>query len=79
VEEKKQSEWIKWMIRVIVGYGLLLAIILAVTIITILTTFTFVVIDGLSETRSLGAISEQYLVPFSEFIWKLFTWLVPGI
>jgi hypothetical protein len=79
VEEKKQPEWIKWMIRVIVGYGLLLAIILAVTIITILTTFTFVVIDGLSETRSLGAISEQYLVPISEFMWKLFTWLVPGI
>jgi hypothetical protein len=79
VEEKKQPEWIKWMIRVIVGYGLLLAIILAVTIITILTTFTFVVIDGLSETRSLGALSEQYLVPISEFMWKLFTWLVPGI
>ncbi|WP_332693140.1 hypothetical protein [Halalkalibacter lacteus] len=79
VKEKKCPEWLKWTIRVLLGYTLLLAIILAITIISILITFTFIVIDGFSQTSSLGAISEQYFVPISEFMWKLFTWLVPGL
>ncbi|GAE34637.1 hypothetical protein [Halalkalibacter akibai] len=79
IEEKKRPEWLKWTIRVILGYAALLALILAVTIIAILITFTFIVIDSFSETTRLGLISEQYLVPVSEFMWKLFTWLIPGL
>jgi hypothetical protein len=79
VEEKRRPEWLKWTIRVILGYAILLAIILAITIITILITFTFIVIDSFSDTTRLGIISEQYFVPISEFMWKLFTWLVPGL
>ncbi|MFD2511965.1 hypothetical protein ACFSUR_27665, partial [Halalkalibacter alkalisediminis] len=62
---------------VLLGYVALLAIILAITIIANLITFTFIVIDSFSETTRLGVLSEQYLVPTSEFMWKLFTWLVP--
>ncbi|MFC0559962.1 hypothetical protein [Halalkalibacter alkalisediminis] len=79
VQEKRRPEWLKWTLRVLLGYVALLAIILAITIIAILITFTFIVIDSFSETTRLGVLSEQYLVPTSEFMWKLFTWLVPGL
>ncbi|MFC0470215.1 hypothetical protein ACFFHM_06665 [Halalkalibacter kiskunsagensis] len=79
IEAKRRPEWLKWTIRVILGYALLLAFILAVTIIAILITFTFIVIDGFSETSSMGVISERYFVPISEFMWQIFTWLVPGL
>ncbi|WP_245308162.1 hypothetical protein [Halalkalibacter urbisdiaboli] len=71
--------WLKWAIRIILSYLILLASVLAVTIITILITFSFIVIDGMTDSRSLGAFSEERLVPVSEFFWKLFTWLVPGL
>ncbi|GAE24998.1 hypothetical protein JCM9140_967 [Halalkalibacter wakoensis JCM 9140] len=79
VEGKNRPEWVKWAIRIILGYVLLLAVILAVTIIAILITFTFIIIDSFSDTSTLGAVSEQYFVPISEFMWNLFTWLVPGL
>ncbi|WP_066151384.1 hypothetical protein [Halalkalibacter krulwichiae] len=79
VDEKKRPEWLKWTIRILLGYLALLAIILAITIITILVTFTLIIIDSFSDTTSLGMFSEQYLVPISEFMWKLFTWLIPGL
>ncbi|WP_332630226.1 hypothetical protein [Halalkalibacter flavus] len=79
MEEKKRPEWLKWTIRVILAYALVLAVILAITIIAILITFTFIIIDSFSDTSSLGAISEKYFVPVSEFMWRLFTWLVPGL
>ncbi|MDT8859936.1 hypothetical protein N0O92_06800 [Alkalihalobacillus sp. MEB130] len=79
MEGKNRPQWLKWTIRVLIAYALLLALVLAVTIIAILITFTFIVIDSFSDTSSLGAISEQYFVPISEFMWQLFTWLVPGL
>ncbi|MBP3950659.1 hypothetical protein [Bacillus suaedae] len=71
--------WLKWVIRVVLAYFILLAIILTITIISILITFTFIVIDGFSDASSLGRISEEYLVPLSEFMWNLFTLLIPGL
>lgn len=78
-QEKRRPKWLKWIVRILLGYTALLAMILAITIIVILITFMFIVIDGFSETARLGSISEQYLVPISEFMWKLFIWLVPGL
>jgi hypothetical protein len=80
-KQKQQSRpiWLTWITRVILGYVSLLALILAATIIVILVTFSFVMLDGVMEARSLGAYAEKHLVPISEFLWKLFTWLMPGI
>ncbi|WP_227936265.1 hypothetical protein [Alkalihalobacillus deserti] len=78
-QERGRPEWLKWTVRILVGYAALLAIILAITIISILITFSFIVIDSFSETTRLGVFSQQYLVPTSELMWKLFTWLVPGL
>lgn len=71
--------WLKWIIRIVLAYFILLAIILTITIISILITFTFIVIDGFSDASSLGLISEEYLVPLSEYMWNLFTLLIPGL
>ncbi|NEU31216.1 hypothetical protein GN156_10530 [bacterium LRH843] len=79
VEQKDRPTWLKWIVRIVLGYVALLAIILAITIIVILVTFTLIVIDGFSNSTSLGSFSEQYLVPISEFMWSLFTWLIPGL
>ncbi|WP_100372774.1 hypothetical protein [Bacillus sp. FJAT-45037] len=83
MEAKQDSasspSWVKWLIRVVLGYVALLALILAVTILVILITFTLIVIDGVTESTHLGQFSEHYLVPVSEFMWKLFTWLIPGL
>ena len=79
VSSKIRSKWLKWLGRIVLGYALLLAIILAITIIVILITFTCIIIDGLSESSSLGFFAETYLVPVSEFMWRLFTWLIPGL
>lgn len=79
VERKGKPPWLKWTLRVVLGYAAALAIILAITIIVILITFTFIVIDGLTDSYSLGMFSEKYLVPISEFMWSLFTWLIPGL
>ncbi|KHF40268.1 hypothetical protein [Halalkalibacter okhensis] len=79
MEGKSRPEWLKWTIRILLAYALVLAVILAVTIIAILITFTFIIIDSFSDTSQLGAISEQYFVPISEFMWRLFTFLVPGL
>lgn len=76
---KSRPEWLKWILLIVLSYVALLAFILVITIIVILTTFTLIVIDAVSHTESLGAFSEQYLVPISNFMWKLFTWLVPGL
>lgn len=78
-ETKSSPLWFKWALRVLLGYAALLALILAITIIVILVTFTLIVIDGVTESSQLGQFSEQYLVPVSEFMWNLFTWLVPGL
>ena len=79
VEKRKWPSWLKWVIRIVLVYLTTLAIILAFTIIVVLITFSFIVIDGFSDSTSLGAYSERYLVPISEFMWNLFTWLIPGL
>ncbi|TWI58940.1 hypothetical protein [Halalkalibacter nanhaiisediminis] len=78
-EQKKRPAWLKWTLRVVLGYAALLAVILAITIIVILITFALIVIDGFTDSTSLGMFSETYLVPISEFMWSLFTWLIPGL
>ncbi|WP_100407278.1 hypothetical protein [Bacillus solitudinis] len=77
--QKSRPAWLKWTVRVILSYVTLLAIILAITIIVILITLSFTVIDGLSESRTLNQLSQEYLIPISDFSWKIFTWLVPGL
>lgn len=79
VERKGWPTWLKWLVRIVLAYIILLAVILAITIIVILITFTLIVIDGLKDSTALGVYAEQYLVPISEFLWKLFTWLIPGL
>ncbi|WP_231686766.1 hypothetical protein [Bacillus sp. JCM 19034] len=71
--------WLLWLIRIVIAYVIFLAIILAITIISILITFSFVVVDLFTNSNRLGLISEQYLVPLSEFMWELFTFLIPGL
>lgn len=78
-QQKKWPTWLKWTLRIFVSYLAVLAVILAVTIISILITFTLIVIDGFTNSTSLGAFSETYLVPISEFLWRLFTLLIPGV
>ncbi len=78
-KDKPYSVWLKWLLRLVLIYLLILAVILAITIIIILITFSLIVIDGINGTRELGAFSEEHLVPVSEFMWSLFTWLVPGL
>ena len=79
MEQKGRPTWLKWTLRIVLSYLGLLALILAITIITILITFTLIVIDGVSDSTSLGVFSETYLVPVSEFMWRLFTLLIPGL
>ncbi|MCK0472050.1 hypothetical protein [Halalkalibacter sp. APA_J-10(15)] len=71
--------WLIWILRVLLAYVIFLAIILAITIISILITFSFVVVDLFTDSNRLGTISDQYLVPLSEFMWDLFTFLIPGL
>lgn len=81
-EESKKREipnWLIWILRIVIAYVIFLAIILAITIISILITFSFVVVDLVTDSNRLGIISEQYLVPLSEFMWDLFTFLIPGL
>ncbi|MDV2683543.1 hypothetical protein RYX56_04040 [Alkalihalophilus lindianensis] len=78
-QTKTRPSWVKWVLRIALGYVALLALVLAITIIVILITFTLIVIDGVTESNRLGQFSEQYLVPISESMWRLFTWLVPGL
>ncbi|GAE29090.1 hypothetical protein [Alkalihalobacillus hemicellulosilyticus] len=81
-EERKRREmptWLIWILRILLAYVIFLAIILAITIISILITFSFVVVDLFTDSNRFGAISDQYLVPLSEFMWDLFTFLIPGL
>ena len=71
--------WLKWMIRGVIAYLSLLALILASTIIVILITFSLIVVDFIRGNDSMRNFTEQYLVPISEFMWKMFTFLIPGL
>ncbi|WP_059105171.1 hypothetical protein [Shouchella shacheensis] len=81
--EKKQRRewpaWLRWLLRVVFIYVGLLVLVLAVAILTITGTFTLIVIEAFTDNHSLRQFSETYLVPVSEFMWGLFTWLVPGL
>ncbi|WP_017727953.1 hypothetical protein [Halalkalibacterium ligniniphilum] len=79
VTKKTKSPVIKWAIRLGLAYIGLLALTLAVAIIVIFVTFTFVIIDAVTDSDSLGVFAETYFVPVSEFMWDLFTSLVPGL
>ncbi|WP_245805814.1 hypothetical protein [Bacillus alkalicellulosilyticus] len=57
----------------------MLVVILALSIFSIFITFTFVIIDTLTDSESLGAFAETYFVPKSEFLWSLFLKLIPGL
>jgi hypothetical protein len=52
---------------------------LALAIISIFITFTFVIIDTISDSTHLGDFAEAYFVPVSEYLWDMFLWLVPGL
>ncbi len=71
--------WLKWFIRIVLGYVLLLATILSITIIVLLGTFILVIIDTFSSTSNLSEFTESNLVPLTNALWNLFTWLIPGL
>lgn len=79
VERKARPAWLKWILRIVLSYVALLAIILSITIIVILVTFGLIVIDAFTHSTSLEEFSTKYLVPVSEFMWRAFTWLIPGL
>ncbi|KMK76383.1 hypothetical protein [Alkalihalobacillus pseudalcaliphilus] len=76
---KEIPNWLKWMFRLIMAYVALLSIILASTIFVVLITFTFIIIDFFSGGEGMKTYAEENLVPISEFMWHLFTLLVPGL
>ncbi|KGA99077.1 hypothetical protein AJ85_12780 [Alkalihalobacillus alcalophilus ATCC 27647 = CGMCC 1.3604] len=76
---KEIPTWLRWVFRVVMAYIALLAVILASTIFVVLVTFTFIIIDFFSGSESLKGYAEENLVPISEFMWNLFTLLVPGL
>ncbi len=57
----------------------LLVLVLASAILTMTGTFTLIVLELFMDNDSLRTMNEQYLVPASEFLWDLFTRLVPGL
>ena len=77
--KRQKPLWLKWLIRLVLGYVLLLAIILSVTIIILLGTFILVIIDTFSDTSGLSEFTETNLVPLTNALWNLFTWLIPGL
>ncbi|KYG25531.1 hypothetical protein [Alkalihalobacillus trypoxylicola] len=76
---KSFPTWLKWTFRIFLGYLSLLALVLASTIIVILVTFSMIMIDFFSGADSMRDYAENNLVPISEYMWNLFTLLVPGL
>lgn len=76
---KPRPLWLKWIIRVLLAYIGLLVLVLAAAIVTMTGTFTLIVLEVFVESDSLRTFNNQYLVPASEFLWNLFTILVPGL
>lgn len=74
-----QNPVMKYSIRVVLAYVALLVLILATAILAIFVTFTFVVIDTITHSDTLGVFAETYFVPVSEFLWSLFLKLVPFV
>ena len=74
-----QKKYLKIIFWVLLGYVGLLALILAMAIIAIMVTFTFIVVDGLTDSTTLGIFAQKYFVPVSEFLWDLFITLIPGL
>ncbi|MDQ0205988.1 hypothetical protein [Alkalicoccobacillus murimartini] len=78
-QNRKKPRWLKWVIRLILAYVLLLAVILSVTIIILLGTFIVVIIDTFSDSSGLSEFIDTNLVPLTNALWNLFTWLIPGL
>ncbi|AIC94541.1 MULTISPECIES: hypothetical protein [Shouchella] len=76
---QQRPTWLKWLLRIVFAYIGLLVLVLASAILTMTGTFTLIVLELFMDNDSLRTINEQYLVPSSEFLWDLFTRLVPGL
>ncbi len=79
MKEYLRKPFVKYPLFLVGGYIALLVVILALSIFSIFITFTFVIIDTLTDSESLGAFAETYFVPKSEFLWSLFLKLIPGL
>ncbi|WP_138090445.1 hypothetical protein [Halalkalibacterium halodurans] len=76
---RTKSPLLKWVLRLLFAYVCVIVATLALAIISIFITFTFVIIDTISDSTHLGDFAEAYFVPVSEFLWDMFLWLVPGL
>ncbi|TSB46978.1 hypothetical protein [Alkalicoccobacillus porphyridii] len=77
--KRKKPVWLKWLIRLLLAYLLILAIILSATIIILLGTFVLVIVDTFTDVAGLQEFTETNLVPITNWLWNLFIWLIPGL
>ncbi|MFS0786734.1 hypothetical protein ABC345_10185 [Shouchella sp. 1P09AA] len=77
--KNQKPMWLKWLLRILFAYIGLLVLVLASAIVTMTGTFTLIVLELFVDHDGLRSINENYFVPASEFLWGLFTRLVPGL
>ncbi|MFP7284692.1 hypothetical protein SFC15_00520 [Shouchella clausii] len=76
---KPRPFWLKWLVCLVGAYIGLLVVVLAAAILSMSGTFLLVVLELFVENDRLQEFNYQYFVPMSEFLWNLFTALVPGL
>ncbi|WP_375534857.1 hypothetical protein [Alteribacillus sp. HJP-4] len=69
---------LKWGMRLIFLYAAFVALILTAALISVMLSFTFVILNELAGVEKLGSISEKYLSPLSERLWNFFLLVTPG-